>query len=341
MERVYHVLFLTQRGQWHQSQALAAAPPGFNVLMRRDPPREEILDLMPGVEFLISERAGVIDAEMIQKGTSLRLIQRLGRQTWDIDLGAAKRAGVPVCCLPVSGCQLVAEHMIMQSLALIKRLREVVDIAESASDAWGAPQECTEDYFAYNWSRREELSGLFGKAVAILGFGEIGVEIALRLSGFDCEVLYNKRTQLPPDAEKSLNITYASVAQIQENADVLLNLLPDFRETYHLINAAFYDGCKRGLVLVHAGGGTTVDPQATAQALLTGQLSGAALDTFNWEPVRKDDPLVELAKDKSVNLLLTPHVAAGAGQSEIFTRAYDYSNLVAMVNNQPLRFRVI
>ena len=341
MDRVHKVLFLTQRGQWHQDEALDAAPPGLDVLMRREPSRDEILGLLPEMDFLISERTGRIDADMINQGKSLKLIQRLGRQTWDMDLESAHTAGVPVCCLPVAGCQLVAEHMIMQALALIKRLRETVAIAESASEDWGAPQECTEDYFAYNWTGREELGGLFGKTVGILGFGEIGVEIALRLSGFDCEVLYNKRTPLPPEAEKSLNVRYASVAHIQESAHVLVNLLPDFLETYHYLNAAFYDGCKPGLVLVHAGGGTTVDPHATAQALLTGQLSGAALDTFNWEPIRRDNPLVELAKDKSVNLLLTPHVAAGAGQGEIFTRAYDYTNLMAVINDQPLRFRVI
>lgn len=341
MHRRHRVLFLTQRGLWHQNEAITAAPPELDVIMRREPSRDEIITLLPEVEFLISERAGSIDAEMIDKAASLKLIQRLGRQTWDIDLEAAKMAGVPVCCLPIAGCQLVAEHMIMHALALVKRLREVVQITEAASDHWGAPQKCNEDTFAYNWSGRENISGLFGKTIGILGFGEIGVEIAMRLSGFDCEIFYNKRHPLPPHAEKSLEIKYASIEEIQENSDVIMNLLPDFPETNHILDTAFYKRCKPGLVLVHAGGGTTVDPHATAQALLSGQLFGASMDTFNWEPIREDDPLVELAKDKKINLLLTPHVAAGAAQGEMYTRAYDYINLVAFLKGDPLRYRVI
>lgn len=341
MQGEYLVLFLTQRGLWHQNEAIKAAPPEFTVIMQREPTREALFSLLPQIDFLISERAGVIDGEILEAATELKLIQRLGRQTWDIDLDAAEKLGVPVCCLPIAGCQMVAEHMILQALALIKRTREVVRIAETASAEWGDPQECTEDTFAYNWSGRENIGGLFSKTVGILGFGEIGVEIALRLCGFDCEVIYNKRNPLPPHAEKLLKIKYAEVAEIQANADVIMNLLPDFPETYHLLDADFYRCCKRGTVLVHAGGGTTVDPVATSHALQSGQLSGASLDTFNWEPIRSDDPLVVLANHEDVNLLLTPHVAAGAEEGEVFSRAYDYTNLVAYNNGQPLKYRIV
>lgn len=341
MNKAHQVLFLTQRGVWHQNQAIDAAPTEFDVIMRREPAREEILTLLPEVDFLISERAGVIDSEMLKKGKSLKLIQRLGRQTWDIDLEAAKKSGVPVCCLPIVSCQLVAEHMILYALALIKRTREVVQIAEAASDKWGAPKECTEDYFAYNWSEREGIGGLFDKTVGILGFGEIGIEIALRLSGFDCEIIYNKRNPLSLDAEGLLNISYADIQDLQAESDVILILLPDFPETYHFIDAEFYQRCKRGAIFVHAGGGTTVDPEATKQALISGQLSGASLDTYNWEPIRPDDPLLTLSKNKDMNLLLTPHVAAGTLEDERYSRAYDYINLLAFLKGEPLKFRVV
>jgi len=341
MAEKQQVLFLTQRGKWHQEEALKAAPPDFNVIMRRDPSQEELFSLLPEIDFLISERAGVIDAEMLEACTQLKLVQRLGRQTWDIDLDAAKKLDIPVCCLPIAGCQLVAEHMILYTLALIKRTREVVKIAEDASPEWGEPQKSDEDTFAYNWSEREDIGGLFAKTVSILGFGEIGVEIALRLCGFDCEVIYNKRNPLPLHAEEMLNIKYAELAEIQAEADVIINLLPDFPETYHLLNADFYQHCRHGAVLVHAGGGTTVDPLATSHALQTGQLSGASLDTFNWEPVRPDDPLVQLANREDVNLLLTPHVAAGAGAGDDDTRAYDYINLVAFTKGERLKFRIV
>lgn len=338
----HKVLFTTQRGLRHQQSAIDSAPPELEIIMRRDPSHAEMLELLPQVAFLISERVGVVDAELIAAGRCLKLIQRLGRQTWDIDLGAAKGAGIPVCALPLPGCQLVAEHMLMAALALTKHLREVTRIAERAELTWGEPQECTEDYFAYNWSRRDAIGGVFGKTVGILGFGEIGLELAHRLRAFDCTVIYNKRQRIPQHAEAELQIEYASLAALQARADILINLLPDLPETRYLLDARFFAACKREPLLVHAGGGTTVDAESVCEALRSGQLGGAALDTFNWEPIRADDPLVILAKDPLVNLLLTPHTAAGA-QAAIgaeFRRSQDYDNLLAVLNGQSLDYQV-
>lgn len=337
------VLFITQRGLRHQQAAIDSAPPELEILMRRDPSRAEMLELLPQVEFLISERAGVIDRDLIAAGHKLKLIQRLGRQTWDIDLDAAKAAGIPVCATPVAGCQLVAEHMLMAALALIKRLREVTQIAENAELIWGAPQECNEDYFAYNWSRRDAIGGMFGRTVGILGFGEIGLELARRLRAFDCKVIYNKRQRIPHSAETALDIEYVSLEDIQARSDILLNLLPDFPETHRLLDARFFAACKPGLLLVHAGGGTTVDAQSVVDLLRSGQLGGAALDTFNWEPIRANDPLVLLAHDRQINLLLTPHTAAGAeAEKDVeYKRNQDYDNLLALLAGQSLEYRVV
>ena len=116
------VVFLTQRGLRHQEWALAAAPPELDIAMRRDPPREELLALLRTAEFLISERRGTIDAELIAAAPNLRLIQRLGIQSWDIDLTAARAGGVAVCCWPIQGCVMVAEHMLLQILGVLKRV---------------------------------------------------------------------------------------------------------------------------------------------------------------------------------------------------------------------------
>jgi phosphoglycerate dehydrogenase-like enzyme len=109
----YKTLFLTSRGGRHQQNALNAAPSDLDITMRRDPPREQILRLLPQMEFLITERAGIIDAEIIAAGRNLKLIQQLGSQTWDID--AARRANIPVCYLPAWTCILVAKHAVLQT----------------------------------------------------------------------------------------------------------------------------------------------------------------------------------------------------------------------------------
>jgi len=149
MTKKHPTLFITHRGERHQQDALGAAPAELNITMLRSPSKEEIIAALPSIEFLITERSGVIDADIIQTGKNLRLIQRLGSQTYDIDLKSAKKAGIPVCYLPVHSCIMVAEHMVLQILSLSKRLREVMDLTGYADDFGHPSKLCDEDYFAY------------------------------------------------------------------------------------------------------------------------------------------------------------------------------------------------
>jgi phosphoglycerate dehydrogenase-like enzyme len=334
-------LFVTQRGCQQQQWALEGAPPELDVVMRRDPSKEEILELLPEMEFFISERTGVIDADMIAAGKKLRLIQRLGIQAWDIDLEAADQAGIPVCCLPVETCQLVAEHVFLQMLGLVKRVRELMKISEDGED-WGIPpQRCHEDCFAYNWSRRENVGGIMDKKVGILGFGEIGLELATRLRSFGSTVVYNKRHQLPPIAEQQFSLHYASKEELAATCDVVIALLPQLPGSEESLNADFFRCMKPGALFIQSGGSGTVDENALADAIRSRYLGGAAVDGFTWEPVQPDNPLLSLARDPMVNLILTPHVAAGAVRHAGPMRAGDYVNVSAALHGGKLIHRLV
>ena len=343
MPEKHPVLFLTDRGKRHQQDALESAPPELNVTIMRRPPKEEILRLLPDVEFLISERSGVVDAEMIAAGRRLRLIQRLGSLTYDIDLEAARVAGVPVAAWPVQVAIMVAEHMVMQMLALAKRVGEVVAIASEAG-VWGQPSRRTdEDTFAYDWSGRSGIRALYGQTVGILGFGEIGAELVRRLLGFaPARILYHKRTRLPEHAERELGISYAPQEQVIAESDTLCMLLPYFAETDMLLDASHLSTMKRGAFLVSCGSGSVIDEAALADALRAGCLGGAALDTFEWEPIRPDNPLLPLARDPGMDVLLTPHTAAGSSRDADSdrTRQDDYANLMRVLRGEPPLHRV-
>lgn len=338
------VLFLTDRGQWHQQVALEAAPPELAVTMLRRPPRKELLQYLAGTEFLISERSGRVDAGMIAAGGSLRLIQRLGSLTYDIDVKAARAAGVAVAAWPVATAILVAEHMALQILALAKRLDDVAAVAQEAGD-WGRPSQRTdEDTFAYNWSERRGIRTIYGRTVGILGFGEIGAELARRLRGFaPARVLYHKRSRLPEQVEVELGLTYAPMEQVVAESDFLCNLLPYFAETDMLLDAGLLATVPPGACLVSCGSGSVIDEAALAEAVRAGRLAGVALDTFEWEPIRPDNPLLDLARDPSANVLLTPHTAAGSGdtRSDEPSRRQDYDNIVRYLRGEPLLHRVV
>lgn len=329
-------LFITHRGERHQQAALAAAPAELAITMLRTPTKTQLLELLPGKEFLITERTGAIDAEIIAAGRELRLIQRLGTQTYDIDLAAARAAGVPVCYLPVPGCIRVAEHMMLQMLACAKRLREVMDITLSAADFGKPPRRCDEDYFAYNWSGRRDIRGLWGATVGILGFGEIGAELARRLGGFGCRILYNKRSPLPAEAERELGIRYAPADELAAESDYVCMLLPFFPETEQTLDRDFFARMKPGATFVSCGGSGVVVEEALADACAAGHLYGAAVDTYTFEPIAPDSPLLAVAREPQANLVLTPHTAAGAAATKEPGRSEDYDNILRVLRGEAL-----
>lgn len=338
-------LWITHRSERHQQAALNSAPPEVAVTMRRSPSKEEILALLPEMEFLVNERTGVIDADMIRAGAKLRLIQRLGSQTYDIDLKAAKAAGIPVCIAPVRGCINVAEHMLMQILTLAKRTRELMIIVEEGNDFGYPPRRCDEDYFAYNWSGYKGVMTLWGATVGILGMGEIGAELARLLRPFRGAVLYHKRNRLPEDAEDELGIQFATVDEMLAASDVVCMLMPFFPETEQSLSRDFFAAMKPGSLFVSCGGSGVVDEVALADALRSGHLAGAALDTYTFEPVAADDPLRALAlADPRANVVLTPHTAAGTGPvhptQPINEREEDYANILRVLRGEPLMGRV-
>jgi lactate dehydrogenase-like 2-hydroxyacid dehydrogenase len=336
----HKVIFTTERGHRHQQAVLNAAPESFDITMLRQPNLDELLPYLAETEYFISERTGVINADIIKAAPRLKLILRLGSMTHDIDTLAAQAAGVTVCYWPVGSVIRVAEHMVMQMLALGKKLREAEGVALQASTEWGLSKRTDEDTFAYNWSGRDNVEGLWRKTIGILGFGEIGAELARRLQGWDVRLLYHKRRRLPQSVEQELGLTYVDTEALLRESDYLNNLLPYFPATDMLINADYFNTMKKGAFVVSCGSGSVIDEAALAKAVTTGKLGGAALDTFEWEPIKADNPLIAAAH-AGYNILLTPHTAAGASAAAARERSGDYTNILNHLQGNPIKYRVI
>ncbi len=110
-----------------------------------------------------------------------------------------------------------------------------------------------------------------------------------------------------------------------------------------LIDAAFLAQMKGGAFLVSCGSGSVIDEGALADAILGRRLAGAALDTFEWEPIRPDNPLLPLARDPSMNVLLTPHTAAGSRKPADggVARSEDYENIMRLLRGEPIHYQVV
>ncbi len=242
---------------------------------------------------------------------------------------------------PVYTAVTVAEHVLMQMLTLAKRSREMMEICLQAED-WGMEsKKSDEDTFVVNWSHRKGIRTIYHRTVGILGFGEIGTELARRLQNFDCTVLYNKRSRLPLDAEKQLHIRYANVDELLSESDFVCSLLPFSQETEKSIGTAFVAKMKSGSCLVHSGASGVLHEKELSEALALGKLYGLASDGFEWEPINSDSPLVEVARKPTANILLTPHSAVADIDLTANRREEDYKNILNYLENRPLQYLVV
>jgi len=329
------VLWITHRSDRHQRNAREAAPPGITIEFLRDPSEAQLTAKLSSAEILISERSGHISAAMLDQAPHLKLIVRLGSLSHDIDVNACRTRSIIVSRQPVLQTSYVAEHVLMMMLALSKRLRATERAARDANHSQPADRT-DENTFHYNWIRFSGIGGLINQTVAVMGMGEIGVELARRLRGFSPNaILYHKRNRFPPFVENDLGIHFDESGY--QRADFVVNLLPYSPATDLLLNEQFFQQMKPGACLIHAGSGATLDERALEKAIESGHLGGAALDTYEYEPLQKVNPLVELARDPTQNVILTPHVAAGTVD---LSREQDYDEVRRFLRGKPLHFRI-
>ena len=145
---------------------------------------------------------------------------------------------------------------------------------------------------------------LFGKTVLVLGTGDLGGNVAKRLSGFDTVTVGVRRSkgELPPHFNEVR--TFDELDALLPQADVVVGCLPNTPETAGLLSEKRLRSMKKDALLVNVGRGTLLSTAELAAVLADGHLSGAVLDVCDTEPLPPSSPLWGME-----NVLLTPHVS--------------------------------
>jgi D-lactate dehydrogenase len=218
----------------------------------------------------------------------------------NVDLAAAKAAGLAVTRVPVYSPYAVAEHAVALLLTLNRKIHRAFNRVRELN-------------FALNG-----LVGfdLHGKTAGIIGTGKIGRIVAHILHGFGMEVLaYDPR----PDADWAARngIKYVDAAALAAQSDVVSLHVPLTPETRHIIRRETLERMKPGAILINVSRGGLIDTPALIVALKSGQLGGVALDVYEEEEgiffedlsgqVLQDDDLARLLTFH--NVLITSHQA--------------------------------
>jgi D-3-phosphoglycerate dehydrogenase len=153
---------------------------------------------------------------------------------------------------------------------------------------------------------------LRGKTLGIIGYGNIGTQVSILAEGMGMKVIfYDTVTRLPlgnAEAKKTLK-------DVVSEADIVTLHVPETAQTKNMITKAVLKQFKKGAILLNYARGEVVDLEGLAAALKEGQLSGAAVDVYPWEPEKNGDkfttPLQGLA-----NVILTPHIGGSTEEAQ-------------------------
>jgi D-3-phosphoglycerate dehydrogenase / 2-oxoglutarate reductase len=273
--------------------------------------RSALLDAVTDVDALVVRSATQVDAELIARADSLRVIGRAGVGVDNVDVAAATRRGILVCNAPQSNIVSAAEHSVALLLA----------IARNVPQAHAALVEG-------RWER-SRFGGveLDGKTLGVLGFGRIGQLVAARARGLGMRILAFD-PHVTRERFRELGATSAaSVDEVLESSDFITLHLPLTAETHHLISHEALARMRPDARLINAARGSLVDTAALVDALKRGAIGGAALDVFEQEPLPADSPLLGLA-----NVVVTPHLAASTTEAQDRAGVQVAEQVVAALN---------
>lgn len=228
-----------------------------------------------------------MDAGSLIGADRLRVIARFGVGYDTIDLDACSVAGIPVTTTPDGTRLPMALAAVTMLLAVAHNVRQKDRIVRERR----------------NWEERYEYNGLGlpGKTLGIIGFGNIGREVARLLGPLNMRVLaYDP--YFPTDRAAELGAEIVPIERLMAEADAVVVTAALTPETRHLVNAERLALMKRDAVLVNVARGPLIDQAALAKALQAGGIRGAALDVLEKEPADDDDPILDCD-----NVLLSPH----------------------------------
>lgn len=277
--------------------------------------REELLLALSdgGYEAILSLLTDSIDAEVFAKAPEVKICANYAVGFNNIDVEAAKSAGVIVTNTPGVLSNTVAEYAFALIMAVTKRIPEADRFTRAGKYEGWAPELLLG-------------SDLEGKTLGIVGAGAIGRMVAEKAQkGLGMKVIYSDIKDCE-ELEAAIDCTYVSLETVMAEADIISVHTPLLPATHHLINAEQIARMKPTSYLINTSRGPVVEEAALAVALKEGKIAGAGLDVFEEEPAVHPD-LMELD-----NVVITPHIASASRETRDKMSLMAAENIIAVLS---------
>jgi phosphoglycerate dehydrogenase-like enzyme len=233
-----------------------------------------------------------IDADMIARAPSLRVVSTATTGADHIDANALQARGVPLLTLAGQRDLLkeltpAAEHSWLLLMACARRLRGAIN-----------------HVLVGDWERTA-FPGLMlkGRVLGLVGCGRIGSWMAGYAAAFGMRVIAFD----PHATDWPANVSSVLLDELVTQADFISIHVPLNASTTRLFGRGQFLAVKSGAILINTSRGEVIDEGALLDALNTGRLAGAGLDVLQGEPEIRDHPLRQYALAHD-NLIITPHI---------------------------------
>jgi len=257
---------------------------------------EDLIREIKDVHLLGIRSKTQITKKVLEAATKLQAIGCFCIGVNQVDLKSARDNGVVVFNAPYSNTRSVAELVIGLSIMLIRR---IIDKNKAAHEGV--------------WMKDAKGSfELRGKTLGIIGYGNIGTQVSILAEALGMNVIfYDAVTKLPLGNA----IAKKSIKDVVSEADVITLHVPENASTKNLINKNILKEFKEGSILINYARGEVVDLEALAACLKAGQLSGAAIDVYPWEPEKNGDKFTTPLQGLP-NVILTPHIGGSTEEAQ-------------------------
>ena len=293
-------------------------PDWLDVVVVDEADKETFAAEMTDAEVLLHVLEQVT-ADVITNAPALKLIQKIGVGVNTIDLDTARTNDVAVCNMPGTNSRAVAEMTLMLMLAALRRV-SYFDPRMRDGEGWTAELNAFDGIGEIN-----------GRTVGLIGYGEVARILAPILTTMGADVLYTA-TSRKADAEAH----WRDLPDLLAASDMVSLHLPLAPDTERMIDAAAIASMKRGSVLVNTARGGLVDETALFDALKSGHLRAAGLDTVAVEPAPAGNPLFNLD-----NVVVMPHIAWLTPETLDRSLGVAFENCRRLRDGEDMLFRVI
>ena len=323
----HHVLCLRPQADFVRVDA--PAPSSLQVAYHA-PDDQAVAGLIKAAGALVIPAVGPKLSPVLFEDTPLKIVQITGAGVDRLDRATLTKLGIPVANVAGGSNSAVAEYAVTTASALLRRF------------AWADVEIKSGNYSKFRARMvADNLSGLEGLLIGVIGFGTIGRAVAQAFHRMGCRIGYFDPAMGDKTVADALDARPMPLDELLTQADVVTLHVPLLSETKNLIGARELGKLKPTSVLIQGSRGGIVDEAALAACLTAGRIHGAAVDVYSAEPPAIDNPLLALKDEAARRLLLTPHIAGVTRQASalLFRSAWENVERV-LVRNEPPHSRV-